>query len=104
MEETTGEVNASSTITLLSQSASLGRFILQPITGKTHQLRLHMMKIGVPILNDKFYPTLLPELTSKDDSNLYKAPLQLLAKRLSFVDPITEQNMIFESNRCLESW
>ena len=60
-------------------------FELNPITGKTHQLRLHMQTLGWPILNDKYYPQLQP--LSKDN---YSAPLQLLAKQLQFIDPMTQ--------------
>ena len=97
MEETEGETNAISEIKLLKTQDDLGLFQLKAITGKTHQLRLHMMKIGMPILNDSFYPILQEEkkLTFID-------PLQLLAKRLAFVDPINGQEYEFESKRQLK--
>ena len=65
-------------------------FELNPVTGKTHQLRLHMQTLGWPILNDKYYPQLQP--LSADN---YSAPLQLLAKELKFIDPITQQARCF---------
>jgi len=81
-----GKVNARSQITKLeSCGENLARFSLSPITGKTHQLRLHMGLIGSQILHDTFYPTLLPESEYRD----YSKPLQLLAKKLSFHDPIS---------------
>ena len=64
--------------------------LLKPKTGKTHQLRLHMQTLGWPILNDKYYPQLQP--LSADN---YSAPLQLLAKELKFIDPITQQARCF---------
>lgn len=94
MTEAEGDVNARSTIKLISKNADLGLFELFPETGKTHQLRLHMMKIGAPILNDRFYPRLLPKEAPQFDK-----PLQLLAKSLSFVDPINGIKKEFESER-----
>ena len=98
MVEVKGEVNARSKIKLVSKQAGLGLFELSPETGKTHQLRLHMMKIGAPILNDRFYPKLLPKEAPQFDS-----PLQLLAKRLSFIDPVNNIRKQFESEQDLKS-
>lgn len=91
---TPGEVNARSTIQLLEIKGGRAMFLLQPITGKTHQLRIHMCCIGFQILNDRFYPELQPQ--SPDN---YDAPLQLLAKEISFVDPVTGAMMKFQSER-----
>jgi tRNA pseudouridine32 synthase/23S rRNA pseudouridine746 synthase len=114
MEEGEGDINARSRIKFITRDNELGLFHLEPITGKTHQLRLHMMKIGAAILNDKFYPILLPEETApmiKPENieqliNLafYKAPLQLLAKKLEFIDPLTKESFSFESARQLSEW
>jgi len=87
---TEGEANSHSVIRCLEQTAQKALFELNPITGKTHQLRVHMQALGWPILNDKYYPKLLPE--SADD---FSAPLQLLAKTLEFIDPLTEQPRCF---------
>ncbi|MCP3675113.1 MAG: pseudouridine synthase, partial [Gammaproteobacteria bacterium] len=97
MHEVDGKINAQSEISLIEIKNQLGLFELKPSTGKTHQLRLHMMKIGAPILNDKFYPQLLPEQTDNFD-----IPLQLLAKTLNFNDPLTGKSHIFESKYKLE--
>ena len=94
MKEVSGETNAISEITLLKSENKLGLFQLNPTTGKTHQLRLHMMKIGMPILNDCFYPTL-----QKEKELTFTSPLQLLAKKLSFTDPISGEKYNFESKR-----
>ena len=96
MHEVDGEINARSEISLIAKQNNFGLFDLKPITGKTHQLRLHMLKIGMPILNDKFYPILLADKKLDFDS-----PLQLLAKKLSFRDPITKKHLSFESSRGL---
>lgn len=57
---------------------------LEPHSGKTHQLRVHMASLGLGIVNDAFYPELLDK--APDD---YSKPLQLLARGIRFVDPIT---------------
>jgi tRNA pseudouridine32 synthase/23S rRNA pseudouridine746 synthase len=87
-----GEIkdNSHSVIRCIEQTQQKALFELHPITGKTHQLRLHMQTLGWPILNDKYYPQLQP--LSADD---YSAPLQLLAKELNFIDPITQQPRCF---------
>lgn len=79
-----GQANTHSEISLVAIEGNLGLFHLSPITGKTHQLRVHMQSLGMPLLNDRFYPTLLP----KGPDNFSK-PLQLLAQRLRFIDPVS---------------
>ncbi len=96
MRVTEGEANSHSVIRCLQQSAQQALFELNPITGKTHQLRLHMQVLGWPILNDKYYPQLQP--LSADN---YSAPLQLLAKDLKFIDPVTEKPRHFSCDRNL---
>ncbi|WP_394201457.1 pseudouridine synthase [Shewanella waksmanii] len=80
-----GEANSHSLITLQQVKQGLGLFSLSPITGRTHQLRVHMASLGMPIVNDRCYPVLSP--AHADD---YQRPLQLLAQRLTFVDPVTQ--------------
>ncbi|MEE2001986.1 pseudouridine synthase [Alkalimonas sp. MEB108] len=87
-----GEPNARSTIALTERSGELGLFQLQPHTGKTHQLRLHMLSLGVPILYDRYYPELFPKQAPN-----FSQPLQLLAKQLSFTDPTTGEARHFVS-------
>jgi len=89
-----GIVNARSTIQLLDTNGNQGLFQLSPVTGKTHQLRLHMSSLGFRILNDRVYPDLLPE---KEDD--FSNPLQLLAKQVQLQDPITGREMEFVSGR-----
>ncbi|OIQ01541.1 MAG: pseudouridine synthase [Zetaproteobacteria bacterium CG2_30_59_37] len=95
-----GEVNARSIIRLAEVDGDVGRFILSPLTGKTHQLRLHMGLIGSHILNDSFYPELLPFPDVPD----YSRPLQLLARELGFVDPVSGAVQRFESANRLQAW
>jgi tRNA pseudouridine32 synthase/23S rRNA pseudouridine746 synthase len=91
-----GQPNARSLIRLLDWKDGRGRFEIQPATGKKHQIRLHMLAIGYPILHDRFYPELLPE--GPPD---FERPLQLLAKGLEFVDPASGALRRFESQQTL---
>lgn len=93
MKMVEGEPNSHSVIRCLKKSGDKALFELNPITGKTHQLRLHMQSLGWPLLNDMFYPTLLPKA-----DEVYSLPLQLLAKELRFIDPVTQQSRVFSSN------
>jgi len=86
-----GIANSHSEIRCLQQASQKALFELKPVTGKTHQLRLHMQTLGYPILNDKYYPQLQPLSTDN-----YAAPLQLLAKQLQFIDPVTQQQRSFQ--------
>ena len=90
--EVDGEANSETHIDVLQTSGARARYALSPVTGKKHQLRVHMQALGLPILNDRIYPQL--EVTPPDD---YAAPLQLLAKSIAFTDPVTGQARQFES-------
>ena len=94
MKTIPGIVNARSHIQLLEVKGNRGLFRLQPVTGKTHQLRLHMSGLGFRIINDRVYPDLQPE---RDDD--FSQPLQLLAKRVRFHDPVSGQDREFQSER-----
>ncbi len=90
-----GPVNAVTRIELQETAGKLGVFTLWPETGKKHQLRVHMASIGFPIVGDPLYP-LVREVQIGD------LPMQLLAYRLAFVDPVSGQNHSFCSVRSLE--
>ena len=94
MKTAPGTVNARSRIDLVQRKEGMTRFLLSPVTGKTHQLRLHMSGLGVGILNDRYYPVLQEERA--DD---FENPLQLLAKCVKFLDPVTGKSMEFVSER-----
>lgn len=87
-----GEKNSESYIKVLKEKEDKALFELKPVTGKKHQLRVHMAHIGSGIENDPLYP-----IVKEDRSNNYKKPLKLLAKKLEFKDPISGENMSFES-------
>jgi tRNA pseudouridine32 synthase/23S rRNA pseudouridine746 synthase len=102
--EEQGPVNAVTHVELLAHrrdeiGGELARYRLVPETGRTHQLRVHMNGLGVPILGDDFYP----ELTEKplDD---FRRPLQLLASTLEFRDPFSGTMRRFTTRRDLEAW
>jgi tRNA pseudouridine32 synthase/23S rRNA pseudouridine746 synthase len=98
MREVPGEPNSDTVIDLLASRNGLGLFGLQPLSGKRHQLRAHMSALGMPLVNDGIYPTLMPELETPD----FAKPLQLVARRLSFTDPVTGVERAFESAYRLE--
>jgi tRNA pseudouridine32 synthase/23S rRNA pseudouridine746 synthase len=96
MREVDGEPNAETRFALIEQRGDRARLLLSPLTGRRHQLRVHCAALGMPILHDAIYPRLLPE--GQDD---FAHPLQLLAKEIGFVDPVTGAERHFTSPRSL---
>jgi tRNA pseudouridine32 synthase/23S rRNA pseudouridine746 synthase len=97
MKEEEGAPNSETRVELIERRSGIARYRLHPHTGRKHQLRLHLASLGVPILNDAFYPVALP---CKGDD--YAAPLQLLARRIGFDDPLTGEARSFDSRRTLD--
>jgi len=93
MQEIDGAANSETRIDVLARGEGNWRYALTPITGRKHQLRVHMAALGAPITNDGIYPSVFHR-----ESGDYSAPLQLLAKRLSFVDPLSGVERSFCSN------
>jgi tRNA pseudouridine32 synthase / 23S rRNA pseudouridine746 synthase len=91
--EEIGEPNAE---TLVESIAPDGLYRLTPRTGRTHQLRVHMASLGIPIHGDPLYPTVVD--VGVDD---FSAPLQLLAQRIEFQDPVSGTHREFVSRRQL---
>ncbi|MER5302734.1 RluA family pseudouridine synthase [Streptomyces lasiicapitis] len=94
------EPNSESRVELIEHDGRLGRYRLLPHTGRTHQLRVHMNALGLPILGDPLYPA-VRAATAPDD---FRRPLQLLARVLEFTDPVTGAAHRFASGRTLEAW
>lgn len=78
-----GTPNAETLVELVESRGRYARYRLTPATGKTHQLRVQLAALGLPILGDPLYPTVLYV-----DPGDFSTPLQLIARRLSFTDPI----------------
>ena len=97
--EEDGPPNAETLVELVGHRDGLGRYRLTPATGRTHQLRLHMSRLGIPIIGDDFYPTLTER--ALDD---FTRPLQLLATTLAFTDPVTGRERSFCTRRTLAEW
>jgi tRNA pseudouridine32 synthase/23S rRNA pseudouridine746 synthase len=93
MREIEGPANSETRIDVVARADGLWRYALTPVTGRKHQLRVHMAALGAPIANDGMYPSLVHRAAGD-----YAAPLQLLAKRLSFVDPLSGVARSFSSN------
>jgi tRNA pseudouridine32 synthase/23S rRNA pseudouridine746 synthase len=98
--EETGEPNAE---TLVEHSPASGRcphgdglYRMTPRTGRTHQLRLHMASLGLPIVNDPLYPNIVD--VAPDD---FSRPLELLAHSIEFRDPTSGHQREFVSRRRL---
>jgi tRNA pseudouridine32 synthase/23S rRNA pseudouridine746 synthase len=96
MKEAEGEPNSETRVEVLEEGRGVSLYRLRPVTGRKHQLRVHMNALGLPIVNDRLYPEVLPEAPEDFDG-----PLKLLAKSLSFRDPLTGQELHFESERQL---
>jgi len=88
--------NSHTDIELLEVRGPLARFRLRPLTGRRHQLRVHMAALGMSIVGDRIYPSLMPRGTDNTAD-----PLRLLAESISFTDPFTGERRSFASRRQL---
>jgi len=92
MKEVSGPANSETHINAVRNLGCNTLYQLVPVTGRKHQLRLHLAALGIPIINDKLYPAM-----SISDNDDFSNPLKLLAKSLSFQDPLTGQQRYFAS-------
>ncbi|AAY93479.1 pseudouridine synthase [Pseudomonas protegens] len=97
MQEAQGPSNTETAIEVREKHGELWRYALYPVTGKKHQLRVHMNALGAAICNDPFYPEVLKDI--EDD---YARPLKLLAQGLRFIDPLSGQEREFASRISLQ--
>ena len=96
VKEEAGEPNSETRIVVRQAADGYALLELSPVTGRKHQLRVHCMALGMPIVNDPIYPTLLPP-----DTDDFEKPLQLLAKSVAFQDPVSGELRSFTSPRSL---
>jgi tRNA pseudouridine32 synthase/23S rRNA pseudouridine746 synthase len=93
MQVVDGEPNAETWIDLVEAlPGGLARYELRPHTGLRHQLRAQMNALGLPLVGDRIYPVLQPH----ENPPRLDAPLQLLARAISFTDPVTGLPRSFE--------
>ena len=84
--------------TQTTPTSALARYVLKPLTGQRHQLRVHMNALGLPLVGDQFYPVVKREAKQTED---YNEALQLLAKTIVFKDPLSGILRTFESRQQL---
>ena len=92
MKEADGEPNSETRVDVRGSRDGATLCEARPLTGRKHQVRLHLAALGMPILNDRLYPEALPD--APED---FSAPLKLLARSVSFRDPLTGRERRFES-------
>ncbi|MBU3650619.1 MAG: pseudouridine synthase [Limnohabitans sp.] len=98
MREASGPPNSETRLRLLRVQDGRALLALKPVSGRKHQLRVHLLALGLPLLGDRFYPEVREGPDAPAD---FADPLQLLAKRLRFRDPITGRWRRFESPSAL---
>lgn len=96
--EEAGEPNSQTDIALIETLGAYGRYRLNPVSGKKHQLRVHLNRLGIPIAGDAFYPVAVADGTPDN----FNEPLRLLARSIAFTDPFTGQARLFSSQRTLQ--
>lgn len=96
MHEVPGVSNSLTRMQVLEHNHHWARYLLEPISGKRHQLRVHMAGLGLGLKGDGLYPVV-------DDApeGDFSRPLMLLARTLSFQDPVTGQARAFATQRTL---
>jgi len=98
MQEVPGVANSETRIGLLRSDGCRALYQLEPVSGKRHQLRVHMLALGLPLEGDLLYPEVRPRPDAPEDPG---QALQLLAQRIAFTDPVTGAERVFESQRSL---
>ncbi len=92
MREVPGEPNSLTRLEVIERGPQHWRYGLEPVTGRKHQLRVHLAALGAPILGERCYPQLAP--AAPED---FSEPLKLLAQSLAFLDPLSGRERCFHS-------
>lgn len=90
--------NSETVVDLLERRGLNALYRLTPVSGKRHQLRVHMNGLGLPLRGDRFYPVVRH---GPEEDGGFDDPLQLLAQHLAFEDPVTGEVRGFTSQRQL---
>lgn len=98
MHEVAGAPNSRTAMEIIEHNRQWARYRLLPVSGKRHQLRVHMAALGLPLKGDAFYP-----VVNDPEPGDYSNPLQLLARSLAFDDPLTGLPREFISRRSLQA-
>jgi tRNA pseudouridine32 synthase/23S rRNA pseudouridine746 synthase len=96
VREVGGEPNSETRVDVSAVRDGMTLYEARPLTGRKHQVRVHLAALGAPVLNDRLYPEVVSGAPEEFD-----APLKLLARSLSFRDPLTGRERRFESERKL---
>ena len=99
IQEVEGEPNSDTLIELIEIRMPWAKYRLTPGSGKKHQLRCHLNALNIPIKNDQIYPILTPYQEYDLD---FSKPLQLLAREITFIDPLNGAKRAFVSPQELE--
>ncbi|TYT24904.1 pseudouridylate synthase [Luteimonas viscosa] len=83
MREVPGAPDSETLIEVVARGEHAWTYRLEAVTGRKHQLRVHMAALGAPILHDRFYPAL-----QDPGPDEHRRPLQLFAHALAFDDPL----------------
>lgn len=94
MREVDGVPNATTRVDVIERDGERWRYRLEPVSGRKHQLRVHMAALGAAIEGDPYYPRLTERVG-------FERPLRLLARELRFVDPLSGVERVFRSSRQL---
>ncbi|MCB2016072.1 MAG: pseudouridine synthase [Hydrogenophaga sp.] len=98
MVEVEGDPNSETAIDMLERRGDWAHYALSPVTGKRHQLRVHLNGLGLPIAGDQFYPVVRRGPGEPED---FTDPLRLLAREIGFTDPVTGEARRFKSRLSL---
>ena len=79
---------------VLDTDGGISKLALRPVTGRTHQLRVHCAHMGYPILGDPQYGSEESRILSE---KLGLSHQMLCAKTLEFVHPMTDEKMMLSS-------